>query len=202
MQSSKTDFNSEKQFSMKTSVAAILTAALVAVVASFPATAAGDDQSARDLIVKLKESKISLADGIRQSEKQYGLAISAKFELEDGALNLSVYNAKEGRGKDAEHNVLTEAAGDASKSPWAPKLEVFADKEHLTRSATQLTLVQTSKLGVADAVKKVANRGTVYSVAPAIVGNAAVYEVLVAAPDGKSTKFAVDARTGNVAVAK
>lgn len=202
MQSSKTDFNSEKQFSMKTSVAAILTAALVAVVASFPATAAGDDQSARDLIVKLKESKISLADGIRQSEKQYGLAISAKFELEDGALNLSVYNAKEGRGKDAEHNVLTEAAGDASKSPWTPKLEVFEDKEHLTRSAMQLTLVQTSKLGVADAVKKVANRGTVYSVAPAIVGNAAVYEVLVAAPDGKSTKFAVDARTGNVAVAK
>ncbi len=202
MQSSKTDFNSEKQFSMKTSVAAILTAALVAVVASFPATAAGDDQSARDLIVKLKESKISLADGIRQSEKQYGLAISAKFELEDGALNLSVYNAKEGRGKDAEHNVLTEAAGDASKSPWTPKLEVFEDKEHLTRSAMQLTLVQTSKLGVADAVKKVANRGTVYSVAPAIVGNAAVYEVLIAAPDGKSTKFAVDARTGNVAVAK
>lgn len=202
MQSSKTDFNSEKQFSMKTSVAAILTAALVAVVASFPATAAGDDQSARDLIVKLKESKISLADGIRQSEKQYGLAISAKFELEDGALNLSVYNAKEGRGKDAEHNVLTEAAGDASKSPWTPKLEVFEDKEHLTRSAMQLTLVQTSKLGVADAVKKVANHGTVYSVAPAIVGNAAVYEVLVAAPDGKSTKFAVDAGTGNVAVAK
>lgn len=202
MQSSKTDFNSEKQFSMKTSVAAILTAALVAVVASFPATAAGDDQSARDLIVKLKESKISLADGIRQSEKQYGLAISAKFELEDGALNLSVYNAKEGRGKDAEHNVLTEAAGDASKSPWTPKLEVFEDKEHLTRSAMQLTLVQTSKLDVADAVKKVANRGTVYSVAPAIAGNAAVYEVLVAAPDGKSTKFAVDAGTGNVAVAK
>jgi hypothetical protein len=202
MQSSKTDFNSEKQFAMKTSVAAILTATLLAVMASFPATAAGDDQSARDLIVKLKESKISLADGIRQSEKQYGLAISAKFELEDGALNLSVYNAKEGRGKDAEHNVLTEAAGDALKSPWTPKLEVFEDKEHLTRSAMQLTLVQTSKLGLADAVKKVANRGTVYSVAPAIVGNAAVYEVLVAAPDGKSTKFAVDARTGNVAVAK
>lgn len=199
MQSSITDFNPAKQFAMKTSVAAILTAALLAVVASFPATAAGGDQSARDLIVKLKESKISLADGIRQSEKQYGLAISAKFELEDGALNLSVYNAKEGRGKDAERNVLTEAVGDASKSPWTPKLEVFEDKKHLTRSTMQLTLVQTSKLGLADAVKKVANRGTVYSVTPSIIGNAAVYEVLVATPDGKSTKFAVDARTGNVA---
>ena len=169
---------------------------------SFPAIAAGDDQSTQALTAKLKESKISLADGIRQAEKQYGLAISAKFELEDGTLNLSVYNAKEGRGKDAEHNVLTEAAGDASKSPWAPKLEVFADKEHLTRSATQLTLVQTSKIGLADAVKKVANRGTVYSVAPIIAGNATVYEVLVAAPDGKSTKFDIDAATGKVAVVR
>jgi uncharacterized membrane protein YkoI len=202
MRNSVTDFNPGKQFSMTTGVAAISIAALLAVVSSFPASAAGDDQSTQALTAKLKESKISLADGIRQAEKQYGLAISAKFELEDGALNLSVYNAKEGRGKDAEHNVLTEAAGDASKSPWAPKLEVFVDKEHLTRSATQLTLVQTSKLGLADAVKKVANRGTVYSVAPAIAGNAVVYEVLVAATDGKSTKFDVDAATGKVAVAR
>jgi len=198
MQRSITDFNPEKPFAIKTSVAAILTAALLAVVSSFPAVAAGDDQSTQALIARLKESKISLVDGIRQSEKQYGLAISAKFELEDGALNLSVYNAKEGRSKDAEHNVLTEAAGDSSKNPWTPKLEVFEDKKHLTRSSMHLTLVQTSKLGLTDAVKKVASRGTVYSITPAIVGNAAVYEVLVATPDGKSTKFAVDARTGNV----
>src|SRR5215510_11320911 len=179
--------------------AAILWIVLMAAVPSFQATAAGDDeQSTKAVIAKLKESKISLVDGIRQSEKQYGPAISAKFELEDGALNLSVYNAKEGRGKDAEHNVLTEAAGDATKVPWAPKMEVFEDKEHLKRAATQLTLVQTSKLGLADVVQKVSDRGTVYSVTPTIAGNAPVFELLVATADGKSTKFIVDARTGTV----
>lgn len=202
MQSSIADFNPEKQFAMKTKVVAILTTALLAVVTSLPVTAAGDDQSAQALIARLKDSKISLADGIRQSEKQYGLAISAKFELEDGALNLSIYNAKEGRSKDAEHNVLTEAAGDATKTPWTPKVEVFADKEHLTRAAMHLTLVETSKLGLAEAVQKMAKRGTVFSITPAITGNTAVYTVLVAAADGKSTKFTVDIHTGAISAVK
>jgi len=194
-----TGIKPEYGFAAKRNVAAILWVALMALP-GLQATAAGEDeQSTTAVIARLKESKISLADGIKQSEKQYGPAISAKFEIEDGALNLSVYNAKEGRSKDAEHNVLTEAAGDATKSPWTPKLEVFEDKEHLKRAATQLTLVQTSKLGLADAVQKVSSRGTVYSVTPAIVGGATVYELLVATADGKSAKFLVDARTGTVA---
>ncbi len=196
MQRFITNCHLHKSFATKISIASILTASVLALTNSFPA-AAGDDQATQTLIAKLKESKLSLVDGIKQSEKQYGLAISAKFELEDGALNLSIYNAKEGRGKDAEHNVLTEAAGDATKAPWTPKLEVFEDKKHLTRAAMHLTLVQAAKLGIADVVQKVANRGTVYSITPTIVGNADVYEVLVATQDGKSTKFAVDARTGN-----
>src|SRR5262245_17127219 len=183
----------------RVNVVAIFALMLLAALATFSARAAGnDDQSTSALIARLKESKITLVDGIRQSEKQYGVAISAKFELEDGALNLSVYNAKEGRNKDAEHNILTEVAGDATKSPWAPKLEVFEDKEHLKRASAHLTLVQASKLGLVDAVQKVSDRGTVYSVTPAIVGNAAVYELLVATAGGKSTKFIVDARTGAV----
>jgi uncharacterized membrane protein YkoI len=202
MRDSTADFNPKRKFAMKAGVAAILITALLAVVTSLPATAAGGDQSAQALIARLKDSKISLADGIRQSEKQYGLAISAKFELEDGALNLSIYNAKEGRSKDAEHNVLSEAAGDAAKSPWTPKMEVFADKEHLTRAAMHLTLVQTSKLSLAEAVQKAAKRGTVYSITPAIVGNAAVYTVLVATTDGKSSKFNVDVHTGAVLAAR
>ena len=194
-----TGTKSKYDFAAKRNLAAILWVALVAAVPGLPATAAGDDeQSAKAVTARLKESKISLADGIRQSEKQYGLAISAKFELEDGALNLSVYNAKEGRGKDAEHNVLTEAAGDATKVPWTPKMEVFEDKEHLKRAATHLTILQTSKLGLADVVQKVSDRGTVYSVTPTIVGNSPVFELLVATADGKSAKFIVDARTGTV----
>src|SRR5262245_28293722 len=194
-----TSIKSERHFGAIRNVGAILWITLLAAVPSFSAKAADyDDQSAKALVAKLKESKISLSDGIRQSEKQYGVAISAKFELEDGALNLSVYNAKEGRSKDAEHNVLTEAAGDAAKSPWTPKLEVFEDKEHLKRATTQLTLVQMSKLGLADAVQKVSDQGTVYSVKQMIARNAAVFEVRVATTYGKSTQFLVDARTGKV----
>lgn len=183
----------------RVNIATIFLVLLLAMLPTFSATAAGnDDQSASALVARLKESKISLVDGIKQSEKQYGLAISAKFELEDGALNLSVYNAKEGRNRDAEHNVLAEAAGDATKVPWTPKVEIFEDKEHLKRAATHLTLVQTSKLGLADVVQKVSDRGIVYSVTPTLAGNAAAFEVLVATADGKSAKFVVDARTGTV----
>ncbi len=174
-------------------ITAMVAAAFLAILAAFPALGRIDDQAA--LLAKLKDSKISLIDGIAQSEKQYGLAISAKFELEDGALSLSVYNAKDGRGKDAEHNTLTEAAGDPAKAPWTAKLEVFEDKKHLTRSAMQLTLVEMSKLSLADAVKKVSGRGTVYSIMPAMAGNAVVYEVLVGTPAGKSARFTVDSRT-------
>src|SRR5262245_48671459 len=126
-----TSIKSERHFGAIRNVGAILWITLLAAVPSFSAKAADyDDQSAKALVAKLKESKISLSDGIRQSEKQYGVAISAKFELEDGALNLSVYNAKEGRSKDAEHNVLTERSeerrvGKECRTRWCQ----YADKE-------------------------------------------------------------------------
>ena len=188
----------ERHAAARRRAAAVLWVGLLAAPCLSATAADYEDQSAKALLAKLKESKISLADGIRQAEKQYGVAISAKFELEDGALSLSVYNAKDGRNKDAEHNVLTEAAGDPGKIPWTPKMEVFEDKEHLKRATTHLTLVQTSKFGLADAVQKVSDRGTVYSVTPTIVRNAAVFELLVATPDGKTARFFVDARTGAV----
>lgn len=202
MPKSIADHHSHKLFATGINIALIIAASALAVMNSVSAMAAVDDQGAGALIAKLKESKLSLVDGIKQAEKQYGLAISAKFELEDGALNLSVYNAKAGRSKDAEHNVLVETAGDATKSPWAPKVEEFADKEHLTRAAMHLTVVETAKFGLAEAVQKLAKKGTVYSITPAIVGNAAVYTVLVAAADGKSSKFTVDVHTGAVSAAK
>lgn len=190
--------NACKPVSIQTLAAVPFAVTLVAVGSSLPAIALDDTQSAKTLIARLKESKISLIDGITQSEKKYGLAVSAKFELEDGARNLSVYNAKDGRNKDAEHNILTEAAGDAAKAPWMPKVEVFEDKKHLTRSAMHLTLVEIAKVTIVDAIKKVANRRTAYSITPAVVGNAAAYEVLIASPDGKSSRFLVDAQTGVV----
>jgi hypothetical protein len=98
----------------------------------------------RDLVAQVKDAKISLESGIKEAEKIAGPAISAKLELEHDALSLSVYSAKNGLEKDAEHNVLVELAGDPTKAKWEPKTEVFEDKAHLARAAAHLTLIQRS----------------------------------------------------------
>jgi uncharacterized membrane protein YkoI len=158
--------------------------------------AAEQDESA--LLGRLKDSKQSLAAGIAQSEKENGVAISAKFEMDGEALSLSIYTAKAGLARDSEHNVLIELAGDAAKIPWKPETEVFADKEHLTRSAMQLTLVQLSKLSLAEAIKKAesAQPGIVYSITPASKDGEPVFNVKVATAAGKSIAVVVNGRTG------
>jgi hypothetical protein len=150
------------------------------------------------LLAKLKDSKHSLVDGIRQAEKANGPAISAKFEMKGDNLMLSVYTAKEGLGKDSEHNVLTELIGDASKTEWEPVIEVFEDKPHIARSAMHLTVLQLTKLTLEDVVKRASaqQRGTVYSVIPAVRGGKSIFDVLVATPDGKSVHLEIDPSTG------
>jgi uncharacterized membrane protein YkoI len=159
-------------------------------------SAAEHDDSA--LLARLKDSKHSLAEGIKQSEKENGVAISAKFEMDGDKLVLSVYTAKAGLGNDAEHNALVELSGDATHNPWEAGVEVFEDKKHLTRSAMQLTLVQLSKLTLAEVIKKAeaAQPGTVYSITPAVKDGNPVFDVLVATAEGKSVHLSVDGKTG------
>jgi uncharacterized membrane protein YkoI len=178
---------------LKASAALILLAGTLAGV-SLLAAEGGEDT----LLAKLKDSKFSLADGIAQAEKENGLAISAKFELEGDKLSLSVYTAKAGLGKDAEHNALIELAGDPTQDTWKTETEVFEDKKHLTRSAMQLTLVQLSKLTLRDAIKKAeaAQPGTVYSITPAVKDGNPVFNVKVANAEGKSINVVVDGKSG------
>lgn len=158
----------------------------------------GDDAA---LLSHLKEAKHSLVDGIAQSEKQNGKAISAKFEMKGSTLMLSVYTARAGTSNDAEHNELIELIGDGAKGTWSPEIEVFEDKQHLTRSAMQLTLVQTSKLSLADAIKKGqgAGVGTVYSAIPAVKSGRPVYVLKVASAQGRGSELTIDGETGAVA---
>jgi uncharacterized membrane protein YkoI len=160
----------------------------------------GAEENETALLGRIKDSKHSLADGIKQSEKENGVGISAKFEMKSDTLMLSVYTAKAGLEKDAEHNVLIELIGDAAKDTWTPEIEIFEDKKHLTRSAMQLTLVQLSKLTLQDAIQKAqgAQRGTVYSAIPSVKDGNAVYDVKVATPDGKSVHLVVDGKTAKV----
>jgi uncharacterized membrane protein YkoI len=172
---------------------------LVLVLASFTATPLFAAEGGAELLGRLKESKHSLLKGIAQSEEAHGKAISAKFEMKDNTLVLSVYTAGKGLDKDAEHNEMIELIGDATQARWSPEKEVFEDAEHLKRSAMQLTLVQSSKLSLVDAVKKAesATQGKVYSAIPAVHSGVPVYDILVVTSDGKSKHLSIDGNTGN-----
>ena len=175
--------------------ALMLAAAITLGLTPALARAAGPDDA---LAAKIGDAKHSLLDGIAQAEKANGAAISAKFELEDGKVMLSVYTAKDGREKDAEHNTLMELGGDATAVAWEPKSEVFGDKEHLTRAAMHLTVMQLTKLSLSDLIKKAgaAQKGTVYSAIPAVKNGKAIVEVLVATADKKGVALNLDAQTG------
>ena len=151
----------------------------------------GDDAQ---LLAKLKASRHSLVDGIRQAEKTDGPAISAKFEMKGDQLLLSVYTAKKGLTADAEHNTLMEIIGPATEATWKPETEVFEDKEHIARSAMQLTLMQLSKMSLADVVKKAEAQqaGTVYSAIPSVENGRPVVNLLVATADGQSKHVTID----------
>jgi len=183
---------------MLKTVSGIFAAVLFLFVAPVGAQQTGHSASEADLLKRLPQSKLSLIDGIRQAEKDNGPAISAKLEVEDGILWLSVYTAKNGRAADAEHNTLMELKGDATTTPWQPKTEVFADKEHIARASMQLTALQLTKLTLADLIQKAAalQKGTVYSAIPGIKAGKAVVEVLVATPDGHSVPITLDVQNG------
>lgn len=179
---------------------AVAAVVLFAIACLGGGSIAAEYKDAKLLLGRLKDSRISLADGLKQAEAAHGFAISAKFEMKKDTLMLSVYTAKEGRDKDAEHNVLMELLGNATSQPWAPETEVFEDKPHIARSAMHLTLVQIAKLSLPDAIKKAeaTQPGTVYSAIPAVRRGRPVADVLVATPDNKSVHFAVDLLNGIV----
>ena len=61
------------------------------------AFAADDEDASQEALIKLLDTaKINLQQGLAASEQQ-GQPISAKFEVDDGKLQLSVYTAKEGK---------------------------------------------------------------------------------------------------------
>jgi len=138
-----------------------------------------------ETVSRLDQSELTLIEGIRQAAKTQGAPISAKFEFEDGKFWLSVYTAKDMKA-DAEHNTLMELKGEASAPAWKPNVEVFEDKEHLTRSAMQLTLLQLSRADLSAIVEKAASteKGTPYSAIPAVRSGKAVVVVKFATADG------------------
>jgi hypothetical protein len=143
---------------------------------------AEDSKDTQALIEALGKSKVSLLNGVRQAAKDGAVPISAKFELEDGKLSLSVYTAEKGLSVAPETNVLQELSGSPEQDKWEPKVEVFKDVPHVARSSEQLTLMALGKSSLANTIARAqkTQSGTVFSVTPVIRNHKAVAEVLVA----------------------
>ena len=165
---------------------------------------AGEEADQAALLQALPKSKLSLADGLKQSTKGAEVPISAKFELDDNKqLSLSVYTAEKGLAVDSEHNVLKELAGTPEKTPWAPEAEVFKDLPHVARASEHLTLTALATHSLYDVVSQTQkdHSGTVLSITPTVKNKRPVFIVLVA-DNGKVTKYPYDAITAKPLAAK
>lgn len=147
-----------------------------------PARAEGESKELQALVLALSKSKHSLLEGIQQASRGSAAAISAKFELEDGKLSLSVYTAEKGIAVPAEQNLLQELSGSPEQGRWAPSVEVFKDVPHIARSAEQLTLLALGRKNLIAVINEVqkTHPGTVFSITPAIKNHRPVAMVLIA----------------------
>ncbi len=159
---------------------------------------ASDDAEQAALLQALPNSKLTLADGLKQSTKGTEVPISAKFELDDNKhLSLSVYTAEKGLTVDSEHNVLKELSGSPERASWAPEIEVFKDIPHVARASAHLTLTSIAKHSLSDVAVQAQKEhsGAVFSISPAVRRKLPVFVVLVA-DKGKVAEYVYDAMTG------
>ena len=147
-----------------------------------PARAEGESKELQAVAQALSKSKLTLADGINQAARGSAVAISAKFELEDGKLSLSVYTAEKGLTVPAEKNVLQELSGSPEQDKWTPATEVFKDVPHVARSAEQLAVMSLGRKSLTAVIAEVqkTHPGTVFSITPAIRNRKPVAVVLIA----------------------
>jgi len=101
-----------------------------------------DEKERAELAQGLKAAKVSLKQGIVASEPK-GKPISAKFEVEDGKLQLSVYTAKGGG--------FSEVVVDP-KTGLVAKVEAIESGEDLTAAKTQADAMAKAKTPLGGAV--------------------------------------------------
>jgi hypothetical protein len=170
-------------FAMKTRNRAIVFMApiLVAEILSHGAGLAMAADEVQQLHQALAGTKHTLAEGIEQAAKAQAVALSAKFEIEDGKLSLSVYTAEKGLATPAEKNVLKELAGSPLAEKWTPEVESLKDMAHVSRASEQLTLLALSQTSLLDIAKNAQRDqiGTVTSITPVLQNRNPLFVVQV-----------------------
>ncbi len=141
----------------------------------------------------VRSALIPMKGAIENVLKQYPAVIEAKYEIADDghSLSLSIYPVQSGLDTDAERNTFFEVAGDPTQTMFAPVTAKFdvPDVEHVTRSARDLTLVQTMRLSITDAIERAEaeiSGGIVYWAIPTVRGTRSGFGVYVLAPDNST----------------
>jgi hypothetical protein len=114
------------------------------------ARAEDSENSLPALAAALNDAKVSLGDGLKASERE-GKPVSAKFEIDDGKLQLSVYTMKADGFAEVVIDPNTGAIAKAEKITDAEDLEAAATQKAAIEKATISLLVATQKAVIANA---------------------------------------------------
>jgi uncharacterized membrane protein YkoI len=168
-----------------TTIAAVLVAACF-LAASTGWTQTPADKEHADLAKALKDAKISLQRGLTASTKE-GKPISAKYELEEGKLQLSVYTMKDDKFSEV---IVDHKTGKVAKAEPITKSD---DLEHAKVQSEAMAKAKRSlDAAASEAVRE--NRGyRVVSVMPALKDGHPVAEVsLVKGAEWKTVSEKLD----------
>jgi hypothetical protein len=138
----------------------------------------------------LKTSKITMLKGIAEAEK-IGPVIEGKFELDhSNKLALSLYPISQPLTVDAQRQEFKELAGDPTLAPFSGAVETFADQEHLTRSARDLTPMQLGVKTLSQAVAEVpSSAGFVFWAIPTMRSGRAGFGIYTAQGSSREYRF-------------
>ncbi|HME20409.1 MAG TPA: hypothetical protein VKI44_03460 [Acetobacteraceae bacterium] len=133
-------------------------AATTTLVAAFCSQTARAEDNAAALAKALPEASVPLHQGFVASERE-GKPISGKYELEDGALQLSVYTARDGK--------FIEVVVD-HKSGAIKKAETITDADDLKHAKDQNEAMAVAKVSLSSATMAAASANTGYIAVQAI----------------------------------
>ena len=111
------------------------------------------------LAVAMNDTTANLPDGLKASERE-GTPISAKFEIEDGKLQLSVYTMK--------GNDFMEVVADPKTGAIA-KAEKITDAEDLKAATSQKAAMAKAKVSLLAALETAIKANTGYTIPPLAV---------------------------------
>src|SRR5882762_9669628 len=134
-----------KMLLMTASATALGVAALVSFADHNAIFASDDEDESQEVLIKLLDtSKVNLQQGLTASEQQ-GQPISAKFEVDEGKLQLSVYTVKEGK--------FSEVLVDHTNGK-VMKAEPITEGDDLAAANSQSAAMTNAKITLKEAVDK------------------------------------------------